>query len=90
MNRNRRKSIMAVVAALGELRGLLEDQLSDVKSLKDLEQKYVDFVPENLRDTDRYMEAKEAVQSLEDATEALEEAIQEIGEAIDALTEVGD
>lgn len=60
MNNPRRKKLNTILEQLVEIHAALEE-------LKDEEQEYFDNIPENLRNSERYEKAENAVAALDDA-----------------------
>ena len=77
MNKARRKSLSEIYDTLALLAERLEE-------LIDEENKIRDNIPENLRGSDRYQAAEEAVSNLEDAFESLGFAYDSIEDAMNA------
>ena len=71
MNKARRKELSRAVE-------LLEEAQSIIESCRDEEQEYMDNMPENLQESEKYCAA-------EDAVDNMNEAYDEIGEAIDSV-----
>lgn len=74
MNNVRRKAIQKVIDKLEELK-------YDIECLADDEQEYLDNIPENLQNSDRYAVAEEAVDNLNSAMDSVEEAIDSLTES---------
>ena len=75
MNKERRKEIQNLIDRIEELKW-------DLETIAEDEQAYLDSIPENLMNSERYEKAENAVgnlesamDSLDDVTEALEEAM---------------
>lgn len=83
MNNNRRKDISALKARLDDLD--IESLVSDLESIRDEEQDYLDNMPEGLQGGDKGTMAEEAIGALEEALEALGEIQSYIDAAGDAL-----
>ena len=71
MNKARRKELSRAVELLGEAQSIIE-------SCRDEEQEYMDNMPENLQESEKYCAAEEAVNNMD-------EAYDKIGEAIDSV-----
>lgn len=71
MNKARRKELSRAVE-------LLEEAQSIIESCRDEEQEYIDNMPENLQESEKYYAAEEAVNNMD-------EAYDKIGEAIDSV-----
>ena len=76
MNNARRKVLKNIV-------DVIEDQVELLTSAHDDEEEYLDNIPENLQESQRYFDTEENVSDLESATESLNEAIEYIQSAID-------
>lgn len=74
MNKLRRKEIDKIINSLRELS-------SSIEFIKDEEQDYMDNMPENLMESERYYVAEEAVESLDSAYDLLDDAIDCLEEA---------
>ena len=74
MNYHRRKE-------LNTLADRLRDLHTDVETVRDEEQEYIDYMPENLQGGERYEKAEAAVYVMEEALSQIEEAISNIEEA---------
>lgn len=74
MNKERRKRIDEIASQIGAL-------LCDLEEVRDEEQEYMDNMPENLQQSDRYYAAEEAVSNLDSAIDSLTEAIDYANEA---------
>lgn len=68
MNKQRRTALAEIHAKIAELYDILEE-------IKDEEECYMDNMPENLHQSERYEKAEEAVYNLEEALSSLEEAM---------------
>lgn len=71
MNKARRKELSRAVE-------LLEEAQSIIESCRDEEQEYMDNMPENLQESEKYYVAEETVNNMD-------EAYDKIGEAIDSV-----
>lgn len=104
MNRNRRKETQMVINDLerikfrieGEQYENLQDDLdsirSDIETIHDDEQDYMDNIPENLQSSDRYYAAEAAVEHLDDALSYFDDAVEAVeqGEYEDASDCISD
>ena len=68
MNKQRRKDIQSIMEKLEAIK-------SELETVRDDEQYYMDSIPENLTGSERYEKAEEAVSNLEGAYDNLDEAI---------------
>lgn len=75
MNKERRKSLNAIIDGLEELKEELEAEAED-------EEEYFENIPENLRGSERYEIAEQACEYLREAIGNIEESITNIGEAL--------
>lgn len=80
MNKQRRKSINPLIAQL-------EDIQSQIESLRNEEQEYLDNMPEGLAAGETGEAAQAAIDALETAQSATEDTLTSIAEALDALWE---
>lgn len=76
MNKQRRKSLTALIDQFESLKCELE-------TLMEEEEEYRDNMPENLQGSERYDMADEAVSNLEDAISSLEDVTSSIEAAIE-------
>ena len=74
MNNVRRKRIINLSDKLSELKEELE-------IIAEEEQEYIDNIPENLQNSERYERADEALSNLNDASDALDEVIESLLQA---------
>ena len=74
MNKQRRARIEEVVDQIGVL-------CQELEELRDEEQDYMDNMPENLQQSDRYYAAEEAVSNLDSAIDSLNDAVDYANEA---------
>lgn len=74
MNNTRRKS-------LTDIKDRIESLKSDLETLLEEENDYLDNIPENMQGGERYEKAENAVSSLENAVSSLEEAMDDIESA---------
>lgn len=74
MNNIRRKS-------LTDIKDRIESLKSDLETLLEEENDYLDNIPENMQGGERYEKAENAVSSLENAVSSLEEAMDDIESA---------
>ena len=75
MNKERRKLIQVVIDRIEELKADLETAVED-------EQAYLDSIPENLMNSERYEKAEDAVGNLESAMDSLNDAEEALEEAM--------
>lgn len=76
MNKPRRKSLQEIIDQFEELKGSLEDLMSE-------EEEYRDNMPENPQGSERYEAAEMACDNLSDAVSSLEDVISSIEAAIE-------
>ena len=69
--------------ALQEISVKLEDIKSDIETLRDEEQEYVDNMPESLQSSEKHDTAENAVSSMDSAIDGLDDVCSSLGEAID-------
>lgn len=74
MNKQRRKWIEDVTSKLYDLQ-------SEIESILEEEQEYMDNMPENLQCSERYETAEAAVDNLESACSSMEELIEYLNDA---------
>lgn len=74
MNNQRRKEIEQVIKDLDKIS-------SQIDGIQDEEQDYLDNIPENLQDSDRYYAAEEVVDNLGLAKDSIDEAVDYLREA---------
>ena len=67
MNNARRKKINNIIEKGSDIVELLEEIKAAIEEVKDEEQDYLDNIPENLQNSEKYELADNAVQSLESA-----------------------
>ena len=91
MNAPRRKNLQAIIEAIEELKSQLEDQMSDLETLRDEETDYYDNMPEGIQASERGERAEcsmealtEACDNLYDLIDQIEGVTSSIQEAIDA------
>lgn len=102
MNNNRRRQIRVVtkelsvriISRLSELRpkleGLkadIEDQMTEVESIRMDEEFAYENTPENLQGSQRYLDSEEAIENMSDAIDSLSDAIDSLNDAIDAVND---
>ena len=75
MNKARRARINDIISKLNDLKEQLQD-------ISDEEDEYADNMPENLQNSDRYDDAKEAVDVLYNCGETLEEVASQLEEIV--------
>lgn len=76
MNNARRKKLNTILEQLVEIHAALEE-------VKDEEQDYFDNIPENLRNSERYEKAENAVAALDDALSMFDEIADNIETALE-------
>lgn len=69
MNKARRKELSRAVELLGEAQSIIE-------SCRDEEQEYMDNIPENLQESEKYYAAEEAVNNMGEAIDSVESAME--------------
>ena len=74
MNKQRRKDIDALIQALEEIREQIQFVLEE-------EQEYLDNIPENLQNSERYETAETAVSELEEADGSIDDIIEHLENA---------
>lgn len=74
MNNQRRKEIDKLISSIDALKNVAEELLSE-------EEDYRDNIPENLQGSQRYEDADEACDHLDDAIACIEDAISALEEA---------
>lgn len=91
MNAPRRKNLQAIIEAIEGLKSQLEDQMSDLETIRDEETDYYDNMPEGIQASEREERAEysmealtEACDTLYDLVSQLEDVTNSIQEAIDA------
>ena len=76
MNKARRKELNQAVE-------LLEEAQSIIESCRDEEQEYMDNMPENLQESEKYCAAEEAVNNMDEAYDVIGEAIDSVESAME-------
>lgn len=66
MNKVRRKQIDDVLKNINSLQNMLDELQQSIEEIKDDEQDYLDNIPENLQNSERYEAAENALCNLED------------------------
>ena len=74
MNKQRRKDIDTLIQALEEIREQIQFVLEE-------EQEYLDNIPENLQNSERYETAQTAVSELEEADGSIDDIIEHLENA---------
>lgn len=74
MNKQRRKDIDTIIQALEEIREQIQCVLNE-------EQDYLDNIPENLQNSERYETAETAVQELKEADGSIDDIIEHLENA---------
>ncbi len=75
MNPNRRKRLLGLLKEVGEIR-------SQIETIRDEEDEARDNMPENLQETERFVNSEESSEALSTAEDYLNEAASAIEEAI--------
>lgn len=88
MNKPRRKAISEVIKRLEALNEEFQSIKEDIEILKGEEEEYMENIPENLQQSERYEKAEESVFKLESAVDFIEfididEIILYLGEAME-------
>lgn len=83
MNNQRRKTLADLQARTAELVSLAEDLVSEIESVRDEEQEYLDNMPDSLREGDKAQAAQDAIGEMESALDALNSLVD--GSPADAL-----
>lgn len=76
MNKARRKELSRAVE-------LLEEAQSIIESCRDEEQEYMDNMPENLQESEKYYAAEEAVNNMDEAYDKIDEVINSVESAME-------
>ena len=76
MNKTRRAQIQRIIDEIGCLQ-------QDIEELQDEEQDYMDNMPENLQQSDRYYTAEEAVSNLSSAVDSIADAVSYLESAME-------
>ena len=76
MNKARRKELSRAVELLGEAQSIIE-------SCRDEEQEYMDNMPENLQESEKYCAAEEAVNNMDEAYDKIDEIINSVEGAME-------
>lgn len=76
MNKARRKELSRAVELLKEAQSIIE-------SCRDEEQEYMDNMPENLQESEKYYAAEEAVNNMDEAYDEIDEAINSVESAME-------
>ena len=85
MNRERRKQIEEVISKLESLQGEIELMKDDIQEIADMEQGYLDNMPESLQNSSNFERSSEAIDDLGYAIEEIENLENSIQEAISYL-----
>ena len=67
MNKERRRKIDKAVENVNSLQNVLEELQQQIEEIQDEEQDYLDNIPENLQNSERYETAENALDNLEEA-----------------------
>ena len=80
MNKDRRKAIDKIIAKVegmseefASLKATVEELISEIETVRDEEQEYMDAMPENLQSSDKYYAAESAVSNMDEAMAAIQE-----------------
>lgn len=76
MNKARRKELKRAIELLEEAQGIIE-------SCRDEEQEYMDNMPENLQESEKYYAAEEAVNNMDEAYDKIDEVINSVESAME-------
>ncbi len=85
MNRERKKQIEEVISKLKSLQGEIELMKDDIQEIADMEQGYLDNMPESLQYSSNTERSSEAIDNLGYAIEEIENMENAIEEAISYL-----
>lgn len=86
MNKERRKQIAEVSEKMGNMKGEIESLMSTVEEIRSDEEDYKDNIPDNLRESERYTMAEDAIENLQQAYDQMDEvmgAIEEVESYLD-------
>ena len=67
MNKERRRKIDKAVENVNSLQNVLEELQQQIEEIRDEEQDYLDNIPENLQNSERYETAENDLDNLEEA-----------------------
>lgn len=87
MNNKRRKTINEIRTELEELKDQIECLAEQISNIYCEEDEYLENIPENLHNSERYERAEASCQSLESATTNAEDALNTLGNVLDLLEE---
>ena len=80
MNKDRRKEIDKIIAKVegmaeefASLKTTVEELISEIETVRDEEQEYMDAMPESLQSSDKYYAAEAAVSNMDEALSAIQE-----------------
>ena len=85
MNKLRRKHIMSLVDQIAGMQENIECLLEELTQIDEDETEYMDNIPENLQESERYAKAEAAVEALDEACEFLEVARDALEDTLSAL-----
>lgn len=85
MNNTRRKEIKSIIERIEELQSEIADLGADIEAIHSDEEEYMDNIPENFQQSDRYYNAEAACDNLQSAIDGLEEL--DFDEIISSLEE---
>ena len=87
MNNKRRKAIKEIKTELEELKDQFECLAEQISNIYCEEDEYLENIPENLHNSERYERVETSCQSLESAKDNAEYALDTLGEVLDLLEE---
>lgn len=73
MNNTRRNEIQQTIQLAREAQAAIEALRESIEALRDEEQEYMENIPENLQNSDRYYVAEAAFDNLDEAVQNLED-----------------
>ena len=85
MNKLRRKHIMKLVDQISGLQETMECLLEELTQIDEDETEYMDNIPENLQESERFAKAEAAVEALDEACEFLETARDALEDTLSSL-----
>lgn len=71
MNKQRRESIQEIANKLEEVKKQVDEILQGLEDIKSDEQDYLDNIPENLQNSERYSTSEEAIDCLDNVLDEL-------------------
>ena len=87
MNAERRKELNHAIELVNDAQSNLEEAANIIESCRGEEEEYMDNMPENLQESDRYYRAEEAIESMENAEEVIQDILSTIEDAANSLDE---